>query len=96
MSDEQLSKCLAELGNITRLKVFKLLVKAGEKGISVGSIQEKLNVPGSTLSHHITKLISADLVVQKREGRTLYCIANYDILKNVVEALNDQCCIGFD
>lgn len=96
MNDEQLSKCLAELGNITRLKVFKLLVKAGKEGMPVGSIQERLNVPGSTLSHHITKLISADLVIQKREGRTLHCIANFDVLNTVVEELKDQCCVGFE
>jgi len=94
MSDEELSKCLAELGNITRLKVFKLLVQAGHEGIPVGTIQEKLDVPGSTLSHHITKLMSANLVVQRREGRTLFCTANYEVLTEVVSQLNDQCCIG--
>jgi DNA-binding transcriptional ArsR family regulator len=94
MNDEQLAKCLAELGNITRLKIFKLLVKAGEEGMPVGSIQEKLAVPGSTLSHHITKLVSADLLIQKREGRTLHCIANFSVLNTVVGQLQDQCCIG--
>lgn len=96
MNDEKLAKCLAELGNITRLKIFKLLVKAGKNGIPVGAVQEKLKVPGSTLSHHITKLVSANLVMQKRDGRTLYCVANYEILQNVVAALNDQCCVGFE
>jgi len=96
MNDEQLAKCLAELGNITRLKVFKLLVQAGKEGIPVGTIQERLNVPGSTLSHHITKLVSADLIMQKRDGRTLYCIANFDILNSVVAQLQDQCCVGFE
>ncbi len=94
MNDEQLAKCLAELGNITRLKIFKLLVKAGEEGMPVGSIQEKLAVPGSTLSHHITKLVSADLLIQKREGRILHCIANFSVLNTVVGQLQDQCCIG--
>lgn len=94
MSDEQLAKCLAELGNITRLRIFKLLVQAGQEGTPVGTIQEKLNVPGSTLSHHITKLMSANLVVQRREGRTLFCTANYEVLNEVVTQLNDQCCIG--
>lgn len=94
MNDEQLAKCLAELGNITRLKIFKLLVKAGEEGMPVGSIQEKLAVPGSTLSHHITKLVSADLLIQKREGRTLHCIANFSVLNTVVGQLQDQCCVG--
>lgn len=94
MNDEILAKCLCELGNITRLKVFKLLVKAGKEGISVGTIQETLQVPASTLSHHISKLISANLISQKREGRTLFCIANFDILKEVISLLQDQCCVG--
>lgn len=96
MNDEQLAKCLAELGNITRLKIFKLLVQAGKEGLPVGSVQEKLKVPGSTLSHHITKLVSADLIMQKRDGRTLYCIANFEILNTVVDSLRDQCCVGFN
>lgn len=94
MSDEQLAKCLAELGNITRLRIFKLLVQVGHDGTPVGTIQEKLNIPGSTLSHHITKLMSANLVVQRRDGRTLYCTANFDVLNEVVALLKDQCCVG--
>ncbi len=94
MNDEQLAKCLAQLGNITRLKIFKLLVQAGEKGLAVGIIQEKLQVPGSTLSHHLTKLSSADLIRQDREGRILHCIANYEILENVLSQLQDECCVG--
>ena len=94
MNDKQLAKCLAELGNITRLKIFKLLVQAGDKGLSVGIIQEKLQVPGSTLSHHITKLGSADLLRQEREGRVLHCIANYEVLDTVLTELKNQCCVG--
>lgn len=96
MNDEQLAKCLAELGNITRLRIFKLLVQAGKEGLPVGVIQEKLNVPGSTLSHHITKLSSANLIRQDRDGRILNCIANFEILTNVVDELKNQCCVGFE
>lgn len=94
MTDEELSKCLAELGNITRLRIFKLLVKAGPKGLAVGIVQEKLNIPGSTLSHHITKLSSANLIRQERDGRILNCIANFEILENALEELKNQCCVG--
>lgn len=94
MNDERLAKCLAELGNITRLRIFKLLVKAGEEGISVGCIQSELKVPASTLSHHITKLVSADLLIQKRDGRVLHCTANYKTLDFVLEELRSQCCMG--
>lgn len=94
MEEEKLVKCLAQLGNITRLRIFRLLIKAGEEGLSVGKIQEELEVPGSTLSHHISKLSNLDLVKQKREGRTLHCTANYELLDVVISALKDQCCIG--
>lgn len=94
MNDEQLAKCLAELGNITRLRIFKLLIKAGHDGLSVGIIQENLQVPGSTLSHHLTRLASANLIRQEREGRVLHCIANYEVLDSVVAELKNQCCIG--
>ncbi len=96
MNDEQLAKCLSELGNITRLRIFKLLVKAGKEGLNVGTIQEQLKVPGSTLSHHLTKLISADLISQKRDGRILQCIANFSMLTSVVDELQDQCCVGVE
>lgn len=94
MSDEQLAKCLSELGNVTRLKIYKLLVKAGVEGLSVGNIQEVLEIPGSTLSHHITKLSNSSLIRQERDGRVLNCIANFEVLDSVVSELQSQCCVG--
>lgn len=96
MNDEQLANSLAQLGNITRVRIFKLLVQAGKEGLAVGAVQEKLEVPGSTLSHHLNKLVSANLISQKREGRTLYCIANFEALHSLIGSLQDQCCIGFE
>jgi len=93
MTEENLVKCLAQLGNITRLKIFRLLVKAGRKGLSVGEIQDALDIPGSTLSHHISKLTNLDLVTQVREGRVLHCIANYELLDDVIFELKNQCCV---
>lgn len=94
MNDEQLAKCLAELGNITRLRIYKLLVKAGLEGLSVGRVQEELNIPGSTLSHHLSKLVSANLISQNRDGRVLHCVANFELLDSVVHELKNQCCVG--
>lgn len=96
MKEEELVNCLAQLGNLTRLRIFRLLVKAGKKGLPVGKIQEELEVPGSTLSHHITKLSTLNLINQEREGRVLHCTANYKLLDTVVLALKDQCCVGDD
>ncbi|KGJ92907.1 ArsR/SmtB family transcription factor [Colwellia psychrerythraea] len=94
MDIEVIAKALKELGHPTRLAVFKRLVKAGEQGVSVGIVQEELNVPGSTLSHHISALASAGLIKQRREGRALYCVVEYEKLLSVIVFLQDECCIG--
>lgn len=86
------AKCLAELGHETRLNIFRFLVRKGHHGVPVGDIQAALDVPGSTLSHHITRLVSVGLVVQRREGRTLYCVPQYDQLNTLVDFLKEECC----
>jgi DNA-binding transcriptional ArsR family regulator len=93
MSIEIIAKALKELGHPTRLTIFKRLVQSGQQGIAVGSLQQELEVPGSTLSHHISSLVSADLIIQRREGRTLYCVANYEKLQAVIGFFQDDCCI---
>ncbi len=93
MDIEIVAKSLKELGHPTRLAIYKRLVKAGEQGVAVGMVQEELNVPGSTLSHHISGLASAGLIKQRREGRILYCVVEYEKLLSVIAFLQHECCI---
>ncbi|MGF1703036.1 metalloregulator ArsR/SmtB family transcription factor [Photobacterium makurazakiensis] len=92
MELDAVAKALKELGHPTRLCVYKHLVKAGHDGLPVGKLQEELGIPGSTLSHHISGLVSAGLITQKRDGRTLYCVPQYDVLEGVIGFLQDECC----
>jgi len=85
---------LAELGHPTRLTIFKLLVKAGNEGISVGNIQQDIGIPGSTLSHHIAKMIKVGLIKQVRESRVLYCFPEFEALDEVINYLQEECCNG--
>ncbi len=94
MELEAVAKALKELGHPTRLAIYKHIVKAGFTGMPVGDIQEALGVPGSTLSHHISNLVKVGLLSQRREGRTLYCVASYDNLEGVINFLQDECCIN--
>jgi len=94
MQVEDAAKRLAELGHATRLEIFRYLVKGGHQGVPVGEIQSALDVPGSTLSHHITRLVSVGLVVQRREGRTLYCVPQYDGLDELIVFLQEECCVN--
>lgn len=94
MELEAVAKALKELGHPTRLCIYKEVVKAGYEGIAVGGVQDKLSIPASTLSHHISSLASAGLISQRREGRTLYCVAEYECLDTVIGFLRDECCIN--
>jgi DNA-binding transcriptional ArsR family regulator len=93
MKIEVIAKALKELGHPTRLTIFKRLVQSGRQGIAVGTLQKELEIPGSTLSHHISSLVSADLIIQRRESRTLFCVVNYDRLQAVIAFFQDDCCM---
>jgi DNA-binding transcriptional ArsR family regulator len=83
---------LEALGNPTRLKIYRALVRAGEAGLPVGRLQEKLKIAPSTLSHHIKTLVNAGLINQVRQAATLTCHANYDVMRGLVDFLIAECC----
>jgi DNA-binding transcriptional ArsR family regulator len=83
---------LEALGNPTRLKIYRALVRAGFAGMPVGRLQERLRIPASTLSHHIKALVSVGLISQMREGTTLICHAEYDTMRGLVDFLVAECC----
>ena len=94
MELELAAKRLAELGHSTRLSIFRHLVRCGPSGCPVGDVQRILGIPGSTLSHHLARLVSAGLVEQRRDGRILYCIPKIAALDETVEYLTEECCKG--
>ena len=93
MNVEQAAKQLEALGNTTRLQVYRTLVRAGEAGLPVGQIQERLGIPGSTLSHHLQRLLLTGLVTQERQATTLICRANYPVMNGLVSFLTKECCV---
>lgn len=83
---------LEALGNPTRLKIYRALVRAGRSGMPVGRLQDKLRIPASTLSHHVKALVSVGLISQVRDGTTLVCHAEYDTMRGLVDFLVAECC----
>jgi ArsR family transcriptional regulator, arsenate/arsenite/antimonite-responsive transcriptional repressor len=83
---------LEALGDVTRLAVYRTLVRAGKDGLPVGRIQERTGVPRSTLSHHLHRLIAAGLVSQERQRTTLICHANFPVMRRIVDELTSECC----
>ena len=83
---------LEALGNPTRLRIYRTLIRAGEAGMPVGRLQDKLKIAPSTLSHHIKALVVVGLISQVREATTLVCHANYDVMRDLVGFLVAECC----
>ncbi|MBJ7552474.1 ArsR/SmtB family transcription factor [Marinomonas ostreistagni] len=92
MNIEKAAGQLSELGHVARLNIYKALVKAGHTGLAVSEIQDQLEIPNSTLSHHIARLVKVGLVSQTREGRVLRCHAQYAQLDALISYLQDECC----
>ena len=96
MKIEEAASRLEALGNPTRLRIYRALVKAGDPGLPVGKLQSRLGVPPSTLSHHLKTLLIVGLITQERDATTLICRANYPVMRGLVGFLVDECCTEAD
>ena len=85
--------CMEKLGHPTRLEIVRALVRAGPEGLKVGEVQRHLDIPASTLSHHLLNLVTVGLVSQVRHGRVLRCRADYDLMADLVAVLTEECCV---
>lgn len=94
MMIEDAAARLEALGNPTRLKIYRHLVRTGHAGVSVGQLQATLDIAGSTLSHHLKALVIVGLIRQERQGTTLICTANYDLMQDLMDFLVAECCVG--
>ena len=92
MQLERSASQLEALGNPTRLRIYRALVRAGDAGMRVGRLQDRIGVPASTLSHHLRQLVSNGLVSQERHGTVLICRANYAAMRKLIGFLADECC----
>lgn len=92
MKLEDAAAHLEALGNPTRLRIYRMLVRAGDAGSAVGKLQANLDIAPSTLSHHLKSLLMVGLIVQERQGTTLICRANYDVMRGLVAFLVEECC----
>lgn len=88
----QIAAGFAALGHEARVRILRLLLAAHPQGLVVGEIQNELNIPSSTLSHHLDALRQEGLVTQDREGRFLRYRAGSDALRTLLDFLYQECC----
>ena len=88
----QYADMFSAMGTEPRLRIMQLLLKAHPEGLVVGDIQGELEIPNSTLSHHLDKLKNEDLVEVRREGTFLRYTANTAALQELMQFLYAECC----
>ena len=82
------------LSQETRLKAFRLLVKAGPQGLPAGALSKSLQIPHNTLSFHLAHLANAGLVTSRKDGRSVIYAADYDQMRKLIEFMVADCCSG--
>lgn len=94
MNDPDAIEALSALAHPTRLKVFKLLVQSGAKGVPAGDIARQIGVPVTTMSTHLGILSRAGVAAPRRESRTVYYALDVDGTRDLFAYLLADCCAG--
>lgn len=94
MKSKDTITALAALAQESRLAVFRLLVQTGPEGLAASRIAEQLDIPPSSLSFHLKELMYAEMVIQKKEGRSLIYSANFETMNALLAFLTENCCGG--
>ncbi|WP_284736035.1 ArsR/SmtB family transcription factor [Dongia deserti] len=96
LTEAEAAEGFAALGNRARLRLLRLLVRAGGSGMTVGEIGRRMDMPASTLAHHLAALVRAGLVIQEKRGREVICTAEFRIIRGAAAYLTESCCVGFE
>jgi ArsR family transcriptional regulator, arsenate/arsenite/antimonite-responsive transcriptional repressor len=94
-SEKQVAKfadMFSAMGTEARLRIMQLLLSAHPEGLVVTEIQEELEIPNSTLSHHLDKLRNEGLVQVQRESTFLRYTADTNALQELLQFLYAECC----
>jgi ArsR family transcriptional regulator len=89
---ERHAEQLSALGHPVRLAILRFVVQGGEGGAAAGEIQARLDMPASTLSHHLKRLVDAGLLSSRNEGTFHYYAAEYPALRALTDYLWEDCC----
>ncbi len=90
---EEAAQGFAAVGSEPRLEVLLTLVRAGPRGLTVGEIQRRLDIPASTLAHHLRFLAAAGLLDQEKRGRTIVNQAAFQRIEALADYLVRECCV---
>jgi DNA-binding transcriptional ArsR family regulator len=83
---------LASLGHVARLSILRAVVQAGPEGVTTTQLQEQLDIPWTTLNHHLDRMVASGLIDARRDGKSVFHTANYVALRALTDFLWEDCC----
>lgn len=89
---ERHAEQLSALGHPVRLAILRLVVQGGPAGVAAGQLQAHVDLPASTLSHHLKRLLDAGLLTSRSEGTFHYYSVEYPALRALTDYLWEDCC----
>lgn len=89
---ERHAEQLAALGHPVRLAILRFVVQGGDGGTPAGEIQQHVDLPASTLSHHLKRLVDANLLTSRPEGTFHYYAVDYKALRAITDYVWEDCC----
>ena len=92
ISLQQAAQGFLSVGSSHRLEVLNALVRAGPDGLSVGQLKQRLEIPASTLAHHLRMLIDGGLITQQKQGRSVINRARFEYIEELANFLLQECC----
>lgn len=94
MESKAAASALSALAHEGRLGIFRMLVRGGAQGMAAGEIARAAGILPNTLSASLNILSHADLIVSRREGRSIIYSANYGVMTRLLGFLMEDCCDG--
>src|SRR5688572_22181812 len=94
MVGSEVVRALGALAQESRLEIYRQLVQAGPQGLPAGEIRDRVGIPGTTLSFHLSQLSNAGLIRSTREGRSLIYAVDFGAMQSLLGFLTENCCQG--
>lgn len=85
---------LSALAHRHRLRIFRLLVRAGPSGVPAGEIAEHVGISATAMSFHLKELDHAGLVTATRAGRYVRYAIRVEGMRQLLTYLTEDCCQG--
>jgi len=94
MRDDAAVEMLSALAHQHRIRIFRLLVRAGPPGVAASEIADAIGVPATGASFHLKELDRAGLIVATRQGRFIRYAISIEHMRQLLEYLTEDCCQG--